>query len=206
MAAAAFLGTTLLITLFRMSRDPQHKRSKVINKNKMVVDTIGKYLPGNREAMSAGSFRLLKLQTGFTSVEVFRKYLWFLLRERQFDEGALDDLVALKAALGLSDEEVAAALRERAERVYEKYGTVMVNLEGMSQAGIERKASARNLFMKLLSLTESRALLSAEAASGVDLGKVFGVTQRDVLTLRSGYSAEGEGAQLEGQGEGGEEE
>lgn len=30
----------------------------------MVVDTIGKYLPGNREAMSAGSFRLLKLQTG----------------------------------------------------------------------------------------------------------------------------------------------
>lgn len=38
MAAAAFLGTTLLITLFRMSRDPQHKRSKVINKNKVGVD------------------------------------------------------------------------------------------------------------------------------------------------------------------------
>ncbi len=37
---------------------------------------------------------------------MFRKYLWFLLRERQFDEGALDDLVALKAALALTDEEV----------------------------------------------------------------------------------------------------
>ena len=50
---------------------------------------------------------------GFTSVEVFRKYLWFLLRERQFDEGALDDLVALKAALGLSDEEVGRGGRRR---------------------------------------------------------------------------------------------
>ncbi len=71
------------------------------------------------------------------------------------------------------------------------------------QAGIERKASARNLFIKLLSLTESRPLLSEEAAAKVDLGKVFGVTQRDVLTLRSGYSAEGEGAQLDGEGGGG---
>ncbi len=31
--------------------------------------------------------------------------------------------------------QVADALRERAQRVYEKYGTVMVNMEGMSQVG-----------------------------------------------------------------------
>ena len=61
------------------------------------------------------------------------------------------------------------------------------------QSGIERKAAARNLFIKLLSLTESRQLLGAEAAATVDLGKIFGVTPRDVLTLRSGYSAEAEG-------------
>ena len=47
--------------------------------------------------------------------------------------------------------------------------------------------------MKLLSLVESRELVGAEAASAVDLGKIFGVTQRDLLTLRSGASAEGEG-------------
>jgi hypothetical protein len=29
--------------------------------------------------------------------------------------------------------QVAEALRERAQRVYERYGTVMVNMEGMSQ-------------------------------------------------------------------------
>jgi hypothetical protein len=45
------------------------------------------------------------------------------------------DLVALKAALGLDDAAVAGALAERARRIYEQYGTVMVNLEGMSQVG-----------------------------------------------------------------------
>lgn len=65
------------------------------------------------------------------------------------------------------------------------------------QAGIERKAASRNLFIKLLSLTEARALLSVEAAAKVDLCKIFGVTPRDVLTLRSGYSAEGEGEEAE---------
>ncbi len=34
-SAAVFLGGTLLITLWRMSRDPQRKRSKTINKNKV---------------------------------------------------------------------------------------------------------------------------------------------------------------------------
>lgn len=43
---------------------------------------------------------------GFSSVEVFRKYLWFLLRERQYDAEALADLVALKGALGLTDDQV----------------------------------------------------------------------------------------------------
>lgn len=44
--------------------------------------------------------------TGFTPVEVFRKYLWFLLRERQFDIAAVQDMVLLKQALGLTDDEV----------------------------------------------------------------------------------------------------
>jgi hypothetical protein len=34
-SAGVFLGGTLLLTLFRMGRDPQRKRSKTINKNKV---------------------------------------------------------------------------------------------------------------------------------------------------------------------------
>jgi hypothetical protein len=35
-------------------------------------------------------------------------------------QGAVDDLVALKHAAGLTDQDVAEALRERAQRVYDK--------------------------------------------------------------------------------------
>lgn len=73
-----------------------------------MVDEIRKFLPGNRAALTAGAMGRLRFQTGFSSVEVFRKYLWFLLRERTFDSQAVEDLVALKAALGLTDEEVGA--------------------------------------------------------------------------------------------------
>jgi hypothetical protein len=55
--------------------------------------------------------------------------------------------------------QVAEALRERAERIYDKYGNVMLDTEGMTKAGIERKATCRALFSKLLYLVESEALL-----------------------------------------------
>lgn len=74
----------------------------------MVVEAISKYLPGRRPALGPGSLSLLKLQTGFSGVEVFRKYLWFLLRERLFDEEAVADMAALKASLGLTDEQASA--------------------------------------------------------------------------------------------------
>ena len=44
----------------------------------------------------------IQRQTGFQPEAVFRKYLWFLLRERKFDQGAVDDMVLLKSAFGLS--------------------------------------------------------------------------------------------------------
>jgi hypothetical protein len=53
----------------------------------------------------------LRGQTGFTAIEVFRKYLWFLLRERQFDAAAVEDMVALKGALGLTDDDVRRGVR-----------------------------------------------------------------------------------------------
>lgn len=46
------------------------------------------------------------MKTGFNSAEMFRKYLWYLLRERKFDTEAVNDIVQLKSALQLSDEEV----------------------------------------------------------------------------------------------------
>ena len=47
---------------------------------------------------------------------------------------------------------MAEALRERAQRIYEKYGNVMLETAGMTKAGIERKATCRALFSKILYL------------------------------------------------------
>ena len=46
------------------------------------------------------------MKTGFNAAEIFRKYLWFLLRERKFDTDAVSDVVQLKNSLQLSDGEV----------------------------------------------------------------------------------------------------
>lgn len=45
------------------------------------------------------------MRTGFSPVEIFRKYMWYLLRERQFDQEAVTDMVHLKQALGLKNEQ-----------------------------------------------------------------------------------------------------
>lgn len=48
--------------------------------------------------------------------------------------------------------QVATALKDRAQRIYEKYGNVMLDVAGMTKAGIERKATCRALFSKILYL------------------------------------------------------
>ena len=58
----------------------------------------------------AGVVRGLKMKSGFSSTEIFRKYLWYLLRERKFDEDAVADLAALRSALNMTDEEARTPL------------------------------------------------------------------------------------------------
>lgn len=53
-----------------------------------------------------GEARGLKMKTRFSGTEILRKYLWYLLRERSFDNDAVADMQQLKSALGLTDDEV----------------------------------------------------------------------------------------------------
>ena len=59
-------------------------------------------------ACRTGVTKDLTMRTGFSAAEIFRKYLWFLLRERKFDSGAVDDLLQLRSSLQLSDVEVSS--------------------------------------------------------------------------------------------------
>ena len=48
--------------------------------------------------------------------------------------------------------QVAEAMKERGQRIFSKFGNVMLETKGMTKAGIDRKATARTLFSKLLYL------------------------------------------------------
>ncbi|GLC45907.1 hypothetical protein PLESTF_000711100 [Pleodorina starrii] len=201
--AAAFLGSLALATYraWQKSNTAQAKRVRQIDRNRELVEGLNGYLlAGNRAGLTPGVLRRLQRSSGFSPVEVFRKYLWYLLRERKFDQGAVDDLVAMKTGLGLTDADVGEALRERATRIYDKYGTLMLNTEGLTLAGAQRKATCTALFRKVLYLAECERLVGAAAnepgGSGVgsvaDIGKIFGATVEDMerLRIRNLYEAE----------------
>eukprot|EP00798_Chlamydomonas_sp_ICE-L_P027448 gene27448-4750_t len=121
-----------------------------------------------------------------------------LVRLETFDQSAVDDydhtpggaagiaIEELKAAGELNDFDVAAALRERAERIYKRYGTLMLNVEGMTGAGIDRKATVRNLSSKLLYLAERDLLIDqeSEASKGIDFRTIFGASNEDMERMR----------------------
>lgn len=49
--------------------------------------------------------RGLRMKTGFSAVETFRKYLWYTLRERKFDADTVADLIHLAEQLELGDDQ-----------------------------------------------------------------------------------------------------
>ena len=53
-----------------------------------------------------------------------------MLRERKFDDEAVEDLAILKGVMQLSNDDVAAALRERCIRIEKKFGNLMLQTEG----------------------------------------------------------------------------
>ncbi|KAL0027862.1 hypothetical protein WJX77_011371 [Trebouxia sp. C0004] len=202
--AAIVLGGTLLMAAFRVFRKyntPQNKRKRNVSKNKLVVESLQEFLPHKRSALTPSVTRSLKMKTGFNAAEIFRKYLWYLLRERKFDTEAVNDVVQLKSSLQLSDEEVSEAIQERAKRIYDKYGNVMLEVKGMTKAGVERKATCRALFSKLLYLAEYDGLLpqDTELARKTNVPDVFGATTEDTNGLRIVSLHEIDMDKLEGQ-------
>jgi hypothetical protein len=204
-AMGTLLGAGLAATLavavarqYQRATSPRAQRRRMLDKNRALVEALREYLPDRRAELTPAVASKIRARSGFTPVEVFRKFLWYLLRDRRFDGDAVADAAALKTALALTDEQAAEALRERADRIYEKYGTLMLGAEaqGLSAAGLERKAACRALFAKLLYLCETDALVGPAAATGraedggravfsaADLRDVFGATEDDLDAVR----------------------
>eukprot|EP01025_Chloroclados_australasicus_P046564 TRINITY_DN5133_c1_g1_i6.p1 TRINITY_DN5133_c1_g1~~TRINITY_DN5133_c1_g1_i6.p1 ORF type:complete len:379 (-),score=31.16 TRINITY_DN5133_c1_g1_i6:212-1348(-) len=185
---SALLGATFLVSIFRYYTNYNKSESKArrkMLKNKLLVEELSNLLPTKRPELTAGKLRTLAFRTGFSATEMFRKWLWYVLRERKFDQEALDDLIYLKNKLRLTNEQVAQALRARCERIEKKYGNLMLNTEGLSQSGLQRKATCRALFSKMLYLIENESILKPTTTMSVDvLRDIFGATEEDLERLR----------------------
>ncbi|KAK9819193.1 hypothetical protein WJX74_001239 [Apatococcus lobatus] len=202
--SAVLLGLWTLRALFVGTRkflSPKAKKQRNMSKNLVLNETLAEYLPGDRQKLDKGVIGGLRMRTGFSPVEIFRKYMWYLLRERKFDQEAVADMVHLRNALGLKDEQVAEAIKERGDRIFAKFGNVMLETKGMTKAGIDRKATARTLFSKLLFLAEMEELLpqDSEAAQSIRLHHIFGATEDDMSKLRIVSLYEVDLDKLEGQ-------
>ncbi|CAG9464352.1 unnamed protein product [Pedinophyceae sp. YPF-701] len=178
--ATGLFGLTVVVTAVRLFRKytsgPQRRRRNV-KKNSLVVEGLRAFLPDRRSEFTSKEAKKLMRQTGFSGMEVFRKYLNFVIKDRQFDEQAVADLVKLKESLGLSDEEVAEALKGRGERIMQRYGYIMVDkeLDGLSSSGLQTKAALNAMFAKLLYLSEHHPLIdqNSEARANLSIPDVF---------------------------------
>ena len=79
--------------------------------NKYLVETLSEYLPAQRSGVTAGFVNKLGFETGFKKDLIFRKYLRYLMDQRPFDADAVADLLHLKDACSLTDEQVSALPR-----------------------------------------------------------------------------------------------
>lgn len=82
-----FMGVTFAIAVVKtMARGASStgRRAKQVNKNLAVVTELSKYLPDDRSGLTGRAIAGIRLRTGFKPAEIFRKYLWYLLRERKY--------------------------------------------------------------------------------------------------------------------------
>ena len=179
-----FLASTFAYScykVFRKATSGRAKRKRTVNKNVEVVERLKHFFPHERDSLNRGVVRGLSLKTGYTSAEIFRKYLRYKLTEEAFTLDFVADVLALKNACELGGEEMKEILVESGERMFKKYGTLMTNLAGLTQSGMERKIDGAGKFAKLMYLADLDEFIDKTAGGEVQLKlkEMFGATDED---------------------------
>jgi len=179
-----FLASTFAYScykVFRKATSGRAKRKRTVNKNVEVVERLKHFFPLERDSLNRGVVKGLSLKTGYTSAEIFRKYLRYKLTEEAFTLDFVADVLALKNACELGGEEMKAILVESGERMFKKYGTLMTNLAGLTQSGMERKIDGAGKFAKLMYLADLDEFIDKTAGGEVQLKlkEMFGATDED---------------------------
>jgi hypothetical protein len=185
-----FLAGTLgwsIYKVYRRSTSRRAVRKKTVNKNVLVIERLKPFFPNERESMTRNVAKGIARSTGFTTQEVFRKYLRYKMVEEPFTGAFVEDILALKKACELTPKQMSEILSESAARMVKKYGTLILDVSELTKSGAERKMVAAQMFSKLCYLADLPALVEDQevaAETGQKLKELFGATDEDYARLR----------------------
>ncbi|EFJ37689.1 hypothetical protein SELMODRAFT_437286 [Selaginella moellendorffii] len=182
----AYFSVTFVIAVYRTVKkysSPKAKKRRMIGKNAFLVTSLDKYFPQRREEFDSKVLKELERKCSFDSKEVLRKYIRYAMNERAFTPETVADLIHLRRITKLTDNEIADVLNETSRRVVNENGTVMMDLRGLTERGVKRKAAVRSLFSKLLYLSELDEFCST-SRDALKIKELFGVTDEDANSLR----------------------
>ena len=185
-----FLAGTLgwsIYKVYRRSTSRRAVRKKTVNKNVLVIERLKPFFPNERESMTRNVAKGIARSTGFTTQEVFRKYLRYKMVEEPFTGAFVEDILALKNACELTPKQMSESLSESAARMVKKYGTLILDVSELTKSGAERKMIAAQMFSKLCYLADLPALVEDQevaAETGQKLKELFGATDEDYARLR----------------------
>ena len=185
-----FLAGTLgwsIYKVYRRSTSRRAVRKKTVNKNVLVIERLKPFFPNERESMTRNVAKGIARSTGFTTQEVFRKYLRYKMVEEPFTGAFVEDILALKNACELTPKQMSEILSESAARMVKKYGTLILDVSELTKSGAERKMIAAQMFSKLCYLADLPALVEDQevaAETGQKLKELFGATDEDYARLR----------------------
>ncbi|KAH9290104.1 hypothetical protein KI387_034221, partial [Taxus chinensis] len=114
-------------------------------------------------------------KTGFNMEEILRKYIRYVLNEKPFNPDLVANLIHLRKSSTLEDGQVAEVLNEVSRRIVKEKGPIVMDTEGFTERGIQRKVAVQALFSKLLYLAELDEFCSTTRSS-LSIKEIFGVT------------------------------
>ncbi|XP_077221176.1 ribosomal RNA small subunit methyltransferase J [Tasmannia lanceolata] len=180
----AYVGISFVLAVVKTVKkfnSPREKRKTLVNKNAMLCKSIDELFQTGRDAVQLSTLKGLMQKTGFEMEEILRKYIRYALNEKPFNPDMIVDLLHLRKASMLEDEQIAEVLNEISRRIVKEKGPVVMDISGFTEKGFQRKVAVQALFGKILYLSELPEFCSRDS---LIIKEIFGVTDQDVDTLR----------------------
>lgn len=182
----AYVGISFALSVVRTVRrftSPRTQKKKRVTKNIFLLKSLDELFQKGREAVDFPAIQELMQKTGFDMDDVVRKYIRYTLNEKQFNPDVVVDLIHLRKASMLEDNEVAEILNEISRRIVREKGPIVMDLSGFTEQGFKRKLAVQTLFGKIMYLSELPEFCSRDGSLVVK--EIFGVTDEDADSLRS---------------------